>query len=1082
MIFFLPSNWASYTKTKDATDQRYHDGTLLGSGYGRDSKPDEFSFSFLNYSGTFYIDENRNWRVRSDVKLEIEMSNSFQKFTITDPSGVQYVFGDNENDIEYCGAFLDVSIPEFRRKTWNLSRIISTSGEVIQFEYERGSTILNPQPWWHFSFYSSGNVEINRMTGSQIKPSYLKKIITPVSEVIFERSTSKELKYRIDEFESHRNWALQNWLYNYVPFINYFTGGSPQYSQVITAPDVTSLFASLDFQQLNSIKVKSYFDARPIEQIDFTYSSSYEERLKLKSIVNLIKKRHQFYYTDDFNNQLKFPAYCSGQIDLWGFYNGRTQDYTSNATFLASREPDVNKLQYELLKRIVYPTKGYSDYTFEAHSYSKEVAGVRYDPLINNSQNKFGGGVRVRKVENFDSNGQAIDSREFFYSESYLPTGPTGLSTGILGGQTFYFYLPPQGSATTGSGDMYSINPASASNIGSIVTYSQITEVQSDGSFIQRNYSNFDNGIGGEYMDAEPIYRMGAKNKYAFSSKAFERGKLLNERIYSVKNGVHKLLFNSVSNYIRLNESTNFLRTYDIRYNGSPISSYETSAIKVGIYPYVLSNMQMKTYDQSDPGNESKVLVTNTAYNYVPIGQSIASNDLLPRKVTMTNPTGEKVITENKYASDYGAVITPIGPAAGGISYLQQNHIVDKAIESITYLQRDENGSTLNYLMSGFLNTYKVFGNGKGLLWENYARKIADGTPFTTYGWSTVTGNAFNFDPSSFKLASSINDYDIVGNPLSATLADGINNTYAWGYNNSLPVSFVSNQEASQLIQHKVDYLYLPMVGVSEITDLNSLKTNVTYDVRSRVRYISDNDDLIIKRFLSNYKDEYINSTDFKYSTISSSPSQNSLQFETTSLNEPGSTLIWDFGNAIVKENGSSTELQSYTTPGEYVIKLATTHPEFPTGLTSKTVRILPPASAQITSPVTGTSHTVCGNHTTVCSVSITEGPYTYQWERNYSSGSGTFLPIGTNSNTFTFKLTGVQSSTSRIRCKVTDPNGNSRYSNEITILHWCSGQPSGQGDCPSGWTWNAQLGRCDPPAGYCDEGCFWDGTMCVCY
>lgn len=1083
---FQSPDWDTYIKTKETTDARYN----LTS---KDSQPDEFIFSFLNFQGSFYIDENQTWRVRSDTKLEVVMSNSFKTFTIFDADGNQFIFGENDNDLEYEGSFIGTHNPDFKVKTWNLSKIKGKNGDEIQFIYERGSTILNPQPYWHYSYLNQSLVtrEVNKLAGSQISPSYLIKIITPVSEIDFLRSNSVELQYKSSEFESHRAYYFAN-EFDQITYLspNFMTIQEKTTGQFSTAlfseSEVSQILQNLRFQQLDKIQVKRISDSKMIELIDFAYTNSTDHRLKLKSINSIANSRYQFYYTDDYNPSLKLPPYCSGLVDFWGYFNDRFQDYSSNSTYIASKQPDVQKLQAELLKRIVYPTKGFIDYEFEPNDYSKEVAPIRYDPLIINTQNKIGGGVRIKRISSFNSNNQPIDSREYFYNSGYHPSGSTGLSSGILGGKAFLLYYPPVTGATKGSGDMFSRVPLALSGNGNLVSYSLVTEIFSNGGYIQKTYSNFDNGINGEYMDVEPVYRMGNKNNHAFTSKAYERGRLISESVYKVDNGVQKLVNEKIFNYIRINPSVNYLRTYDIRYssNASGVTNYSTSAIKVDIYPFLISSVQEKNYDQSDAGNEAKRILVTTDYSYNPLGQSVQASDLLPRKITITNPSGEKVITENKYVSDYSLIEDPIGPAAEGISYLHQKKITSALIESISYLQRIENSITYNYYLGGNLNKYKVFSNGKGLLWENYQLKFIPGASFISHTWSNLTGKTFIFDASKFKLVSTFEDYDSFGNPISIIPINGVKQSFNWGNFGSL-LNSQSLYPQDVNFRHDVSYSHQPLVGITRITDQNSRNINFYYGIDQRLRLTTDHDNNITSLNYYNYKDDAGNRIPFSYTVQSSLGPIHTIKFETEGTGAPGTNLIWDFGDGTVRENGLSTELKDYSASGTYEVKLASKHPEYQSTVTSKKVkiRILPIPNAQITAPITGTNRTVCGNSPTTCTVTIADGPYNYQWEYQYSAnGTGNWQTFGTNSNTAVYNFVGVQSSSSTIRCKATDPAGNSRYSNYITINHYCSGQPGGQNDCPSGWTWNAQFGRCDPPQNHCDEGCFWNGSQCVCY
>ncbi|MBL7854170.1 MAG: hypothetical protein JNL17_07220 [Cyclobacteriaceae bacterium] len=1086
-LFFSQSDWSSYSKAKQATDHRWEWGFINQSSWVHDSQPDEFSFSFLNYSGTFYLNETGQWKVRSESKLDVTMSDDFRTFTLIDQNGTQFVFGSDENAIEYTSAFLKTQYLSFQRKSWNLSKIVAANGDVIQFIYERGETILNPQCWWHYSYATTNGTtaEVNRMTGSQILPSYLRKIVTPVSEVEFERSNSVELPYTPEAFERDRVFYFYYEAgLSYPVYFNIWQQSSQNGRTAFTQEGVNELLQFLKFQQLDRIQVKRKSDNKVVDWVEFVYSNSTAERLKLRSFNTNGNRQHQFFYTSDSDQTLRLPPYLSGLVDKWGFFNGRYQDYSSQQTYFASKEPNEEKLQAELLKRIVYPTRGFTDYEFEPHTYSKEVAVVRYSPLIIWPQDKVGGGVRIKTIKNFDSDGELIDSRAFKYTYDYTPAGSVGSSSGILGGRSFFTYYPPQGGATKGSGDMFARGPLVMNNNGSIISYSMVTEVFKDGGYIQRKYSNFDNGIENEYMDAEPIYRMGDQNMYAYSSKSYERGRLLDERTFKVENNIGTLVSEKEFRYLRINQNENYLRAYDIRYNGNSnvgITDYRTSAIKVFVYPYVVSSIIETIYDQFDQTSEARKIVKSVDYDYKPIGQFLHAVDLHPRRITVTEPSGEKIVTECKLVNDYPPIVDAVHPVSKGISKLREKGVTSAVIESITYLQRIENFTVTNYYITGRLNTFKIFPNGNSHAWETYSLKFSQGESFLSHAWSNLTSKSFSFAASKYRLAGIAEDYDLYGNPISVISADGLGQSISWVHHGSLIGSLATNPDAGNL-KHELSYTHEPLVGVKQMTDQNGRNTNYIFDVGSRLRLTTDHENQILSRYVYRYKNEVRSGMKFSYSTYGSTSVSNSILFVINGTLNQGSTLTWDFGDGSIKENSNGTELKEYFSPGYYDVKLAITYPDHPTSVTSKTIRILPLPIAQFTAPVTGTTRTICGSSPTTCSVAIASGPYQYQWEYQYSaSGTANWLPFGNGSKTANFSLSGVQGSSSTIRCKVSDPAGNFRYSDYLTIFYYCSGQ-QGPSDCQSGWSWNGQLGRCEPPQGFCSEGCFWDGFQCVCY
>ncbi|MCM1198038.1 MAG: hypothetical protein NC308_04035, partial [Clostridium sp.] len=123
---------------------------------------DEFSFSFLGYSGNFYINEDGGWSVVSDIDIKVEFNPTtgfagindlasripgistwsnrdnntlfFKEFTLVTPDGCRYTFGGVDA--------IDFSIPYYSRTTediiatsWHLSRIVTPEGYTVSFSY-----------------------------------------------------------------------------------------------------------------------------------------------------------------------------------------------------------------------------------------------------------------------------------------------------------------------------------------------------------------------------------------------------------------------------------------------------------------------------------------------------------------------------------------------------------------------------------------------------------------------------------------------------------------------------------------------------------------------------------------------------------------------------------------------------------------------------------------------------------------------------------------------------------------------------------------------------------------------------------
>ena len=110
----------------------------------------------------------------------------------------------------------------------------------------------------------------------------------------------------------------------------------------------------------------------------------YRYRLKLDSLSFLgasgnNKYKYQFQYSD-----LQVPNRLSLDQDDWGYYNNKNNQHLVKQTYLTvgnilvnlpggNREVNVHANQMGMLKRIVYPTEGYSDFEYESNYWSQST-------------------------------------------------------------------------------------------------------------------------------------------------------------------------------------------------------------------------------------------------------------------------------------------------------------------------------------------------------------------------------------------------------------------------------------------------------------------------------------------------------------------------------------------------------------------------------------------------------------------------------------------------------------------------------------------------------------------------------------
>lgn len=835
---------------------------------------------------------------------------------------------------------------------------------------------------------------------------------------------------------------------------------------------------------------------------------------------NWLSQQESFTFNYDTTEVL--PRRLSPKQDLWGYYNQNTSGHTipgfsyntswssgqwvpfsSNTLwafgsvnvalpfrqttvldangdpilvdpeFKANRAPSLQRTQCGVLKEIYFPTGAKKVFTYELNAQGSVSKGglrvTKIDDYPDKNTNNF---IR-RDIKYFDG---VPSSQSIIYGESWdqdplniesirnsitVSSAPMNFTPATKGGSVGYARVE-EFIAGLGKTIFYFKNPTSDPDIAGTTLDVNANQCASCPSYGPQTDNDHSRGLlyKTEVLDNNNKLLKRSTTLYTVNPSGFTP-----KLTHALKAGV-RFQFNS----------------------GNPLDNRKQFA---GFYSYKhdFVSVQSQTeelYDQSDPGNESKKIVTSTDYSYILRNQTPATvaPDLLPRMVKQTLPNGDKVINETQYTIDYPISSTGTDERANGIFRLKEKKIENVPIETIQYLERQEGAQLNRYYLGGAVTTFKEFSGqtGKVYPWQQYQLKAGSVASFSSHGWSSISGTLFNWPGATlYKPVLTFNGYDNFGNPVSTTSADGLTNTYTWGYGNALLTSAIQNPGS---FQFQTTYTHTPLIGVTQIMDPNSRNSRFTYDNFNRLKLVKDHSDQIVARYRYNYQNQNAyNQIDFTYATEYTTGTVNVIKFTALGGLEPGTSLSWDFGDDSGKDNGSNPEIKHYPVPGTFTVRLYATNPEYPTTSASKQVRILPPAIVQITSPSTGTNATVCGTAPVVCVATTTDGPYTFQWQYQYSgSGSSNYVNIGANSSTLNFAVGGAQGTSSLVRCRITDPAGNVRYSNTVIVFYYCNqGGGGGGGNCPPGWTWNPNTSQCDPPQTNCSEGCFWNGFECIC-
>ncbi|MNS35241.1 hypothetical protein D3C72_673920 [compost metagenome] len=330
-----------------------------------DSEPDLFFFNFAGNSGKFFMDENGVFCampytgfkvIKHPLFIQPEGYSSY--WEIVDNKGITYLFGLNSSAIETTETHSNN--PSSNRdpeiSSWYLSRIISSDKkDTINFEYLAKAESYHPKAQ---QSYMAPYTNPTNLTQSLLSYGYG-----------FNFNALNGIKISNDDIIIQGNSQLNKIKWS---------SGEVIFSALTLRNDITGkVLDRIEVYNSRGTKVKHY---------DFSYTNNtkrlFLEKISEKSTLTADLLTHKFEYIDGL------PDRYSDAQDHWGYYNGASNNnlipfddllLTFFTTSLgipdANRKPNELFMKSGMLKRIIYPSGGYTDFEFEAHRYYRIADG-----------------------------------------------------------------------------------------------------------------------------------------------------------------------------------------------------------------------------------------------------------------------------------------------------------------------------------------------------------------------------------------------------------------------------------------------------------------------------------------------------------------------------------------------------------------------------------------------------------------------------------------------------------------------------------------------------------------------------------
>lgn len=343
-------------------------------GSSNDYESDLYSYNFMGYSGSFFFkqitDANHNLtdievvqNPKTDILIEEVMDPSvainglIDGFIFTTPNGVKYYFGLSANksrnaldktvvsSVNQVGTSAPFPQDLGYTTSWRLMEIITPEQDSTSFYYD-----FNPGD---DTSYSRLNSEDKVLNGPIIKSygyhndfvNYLTEISNSIGKITLEYTENR------DDLENDR--ALTK-----VSLKNH--GGNI----------------------IDSYELSYFYSISPLNSLNMAYEAlgDQEQRLRrlfLDNVTQIKGNSENKVFSFDYYLDQPLPDKLSYSQDFWGYFNGKPNSSLYPETYVlgsnvggADKHIDTELAKTGTLKRITYPTGGYTEYNMESNRVS----------------------------------------------------------------------------------------------------------------------------------------------------------------------------------------------------------------------------------------------------------------------------------------------------------------------------------------------------------------------------------------------------------------------------------------------------------------------------------------------------------------------------------------------------------------------------------------------------------------------------------------------------------------------------------------------------------------------------------------
>ncbi len=391
-----------------------------------DLEYDRFSYNFMGNVGTFYIISGVVKQIEQGNGLKFEVpATSPSEFIVTDKSGVKYYFGKNYvtgdsslvNPVESTGVGGNLNIT-----SWYLAKIVHLSGETIYLTYING--FLESQYGVGYNQYKTMPIAADNSCPTCPAPNNTWSTLSPLRANLFRNVTIFLKSIYTDDLMDRVDFVVNTTLNsNNVNKLQKIKGTQKNIDFTITTPTISPDPITGCYRY--------YLDEVNFKSTDET--------------GNVQGEKYSFEYYDKNIVPTRFTA----SRDNHGYYNGANPADLFDGDH--SGHPEYAK--NGSLKKIIYPTKGYTEIEYEGNIKSQYGCTATSNVIVSSAG--ITNGLYTNNSTTFEVNvSQSITFySEYAYVNPNIPVNGTNTQGNAkfiiesLGEDPFFITVqPPNGS------------------------------------------------------------------------------------------------------------------------------------------------------------------------------------------------------------------------------------------------------------------------------------------------------------------------------------------------------------------------------------------------------------------------------------------------------------------------------------------------------------------------------------------------------------------------------------------------------------------------------------------------------------